>query len=325
MRVEVSSSARLHLGFYTISSGEIAYGSIGVAIEKPRVTIQAEEAEGIDVRNLTDVDVNEEIKNVIKQMNVQGASIRVLEAIPRHVGFGSTTQLRLAVAYALSKIYNLGYDIRRLAFLLGRGIFSGIGTAVFEHGGFIIDSGRLVKDRMIYEPRSPDDIPAVILRAPLPKSWHFIVAIPREIRGLDEEEERKPLEAPEFNEELERELHDTVLIDMLPALARRDARRFGRALTKIQRLVGRYFSKFQSGEFCCWETEKIVECMLENGAYGAGQSSWGPVAYGLTEGKERAERLLNRVSESVERAGIDAEIFEAQPRNRGVSYRIIEL
>jgi len=323
MQVEVRSSARLHLGFYTISSDEIAYGSIGVAINKPKVIIHAEEADEINIKNLTGIDVEEDVKDVIKRMNVQGAKITVLEAIPRHVGLGSTTQLKLATAYALSKIYGLRCNIRRLAFTLGRGTVSGIGIAVFEHGGFIIDSGRLVRNGMIHEPRSLDDIPAAIFRAPLPKNWRFIVAVPKGIHGLDEKEEKKPLEAPEFNEKLERELHDAMLIDMLPALARRDAKRFGEALTKIQRLVGRYFSKFQGGEFCCWETEKIVEYMLENGAYGAGQSSWGPTAYGLTEGKKRAEELLNRMLRFVEKSGIDAEIFEAQPRNRGFYCRAI--
>jgi len=324
MRVDVESSARLHLGFYTISAGCMAYGSMGLAINKPEVTVQVRKADELKIRNLTQVMIEQDVKEVIKLLNLPGAEVNVLKAIPRHVGLGSTTQLRLSIGYALSKIYGLKYNIRRLAFILRRGTVSGVGIAAFKQGGFIIDSGRLLSNDGICEPKSPDDIPRVMFRSPLPKSWHFIVAIPKGIRGLDEREEKPLLEMPEANHRLEHELQERVLLHMLPALARRDAKKFGKALTKVQHLVGQYFSKFQGGEFCCWETEEMVKSLLNGGAYGAGQSSWGPTAYGLIEGPKRAEKLLNYMLKSAEKIGVESEIFVVQPRNRGFSCRIVE-
>jgi len=324
MRVDIRSSARLHLGFYTISASSMAYGSMGVAINKPEIVVQVRKADGLEIRNSTQVTIEKDVTEVIKRLNLPGAEINVLKAIPRHVGLGSTTQLRLSIGYALSRIYGLKYSIRQLAFIIKRGTVSGIGIAAFKHGGFILDSGRLLSEDGIREPKNPAEIPNVMLRRPLPKSWRFIVAIPKGIRGLDEREEKPVLETPETNHRLERELHDTVLLHMLPALARGDAENFGRALTKVQRLVGQYFSKFQGGEFCCWETEEMVKSLLDGGAYGAGQSSWGPTAYGLIEGSKKAQKLLDYMIRSAEKAGVEAEIFIVQPRNRGFSCRIVE-
>jgi len=323
MKVEVSSSARIHMGFYTVSSGGIAYGGMGLAIDRPEVTVRVSRAERLNVRNLTGVAVEPDVKEVFEQLNLPGAEVTVLKAIPRHVGLGSTTQLRLCIAYGLSRVYGLRYGVKRLAFMLKRGWISGVGIAAFMHGGFIIDSGRTITEKGISEPKSPNDLPAVMLRRPMPRSWKFIVAVPRGIRGLDERQERPFLRAPEMNPSLEHALHEAVLLEMLPALARGDAEGFGAALTKVQRLVGRYFSKYQGGEFCCWETERLVEAMLEGGAYGVGQSSWGPTAYGLVEGSRMARRLLEHMRRSADRIGIEAELFVAQPRNRGFSFRAL--
>jgi len=324
MRIDIESSARLHLGFYTISAGCIAYGSMGLAIDVPEVFVQVGKADRLKIRNLTQVAVEPDVKEAVKLLNLPGAEINVLKAIPRHVGLGSTTQLRLCVAYALSKIYDLKYNIRQLAFILKRGAVSGVGIAAFKQGGFILDSGRILSKDGIHKPKNPDEIPSIMFRRPLPKSWCFVVAIPRGIRGLDEREEKPILEMPETNYDLERKLHEAVLLGMLPALARRDAKTFGKALTKVQRLVGRYFSKFQGGEFCCWETEEMIKGLLEGGAYGAGQSSWGPTAYGLIEGSKKAEELSDYMFKLTERIGVESEIFVVQPRNRGFSCKIVD-
>ena len=324
MRVDVKSSARLHLGFYTISSDCMAYGSMGLAIDRPEVNVQVEKADGLKIRNLTQVIIERDVKEVVELLNLPGAEVNVLKAIPRHVGLGSTTQLRLSIAYALSKIYNLRYNIRQLAFIIKRGWVSGVGIAAFKQGGFILDSGRIPGENGLCEPKNPDDLPNIMFRRPLPKSWHFVVAIPRGIRGFDEHEEKPILKTPETNHSLERDLHETVLLYMLPALARRDAKNFGKALTKVQRLVGKYFSKHQGGEFCCWETEQMIKNLLNGGAYGAGQSSWGPTAYGLIEGSKRSKKLLNHMVKSAEKIGVDSEFFIVQPRNRGFSCKIVE-
>jgi len=201
---------------------------------------------------------------------------------------------------------------------------SGIGIAAFEAGGFIMDTGRPLRDTVLKPPQGPSDLPKVICRRDFPEDWMFVVAVPKGIRGLDEKNERSVLEKPETNEEIERKLRKIVLLELLPSIARCDIKEFGRALTELQFSVGEYFSNYQGGKFCCEETERIVMCMLENGAYGAGQSSWGPAAYGLVRGTKEAENLKNAIKRLLMKRGIRCSIFMTRARNRGFIARTIE-
>ncbi len=65
-----------------------------------------------------------------------------------------------------------------------------------------------------------------------------------------------------------------------------------------------------------------IEVMLENGAFGAGQSSFGPNAFGLVKGIGQAERLSSLIREFLEeREGGD--VFYTSSNNRGALIKII--
>jgi len=73
---------------------------------------------------------------------------------------------------------------------------------------------------------------------------------------------------------------------MLPALVEDDIAHFGQALTQVQQLVGDGFAAVQGGQFANTLSGQIIEHMLEQGALGAGQSSWGPAVYALALGEK---------------------------------------
>ena len=77
---------------------------------------------------------------------------------------------------------------------------------------------------------------------------------------------------------------------LMPALVERDIEGFGRALTAIDRKTGAYFSDVQGGVYSHEATNETVAAMLREGAFGAGQSSWGPAVYGLVR-EDQASRL----------------------------------
>jgi beta-RFAP synthase len=83
----------------------------------------------------------------------------------------------------------------------------------------------------------------------------------------------------------------TVLMALLPALAEGQLAEFGAALTQVQRLVGECFSPVQGDRFANPLSAELIERMLEWGAAGAGQSSWGPTVYGLVEGEDQGHSL----------------------------------
>jgi beta-RFAP synthase len=94
-----------------------------------------------------------------------------------------------------------------------------------------------------------------------------------------------------------------VLMALLPALADADLAEFGAALTEIQSITGQWFAPAQGGTFTPGLTEEMVRRMMEWGAAGVGQSSWGPTVYGIVEGQEAAVRLAGRVRTALGSAG----------------------
>jgi len=324
--VYVESSARLHLGFYNFYEDGVAYGSLGVAVEEPQIVVVAEPSERVELVNRADVDVSNIVFDVVDRLGVRGVKITVEKAIPRHVGLGSTTQTSLAVAFAVARLYGLNYGVRELALILGRGRDSGIGVATFEFGGFVVDSGRIIGGKGVVDPpRSVDDIPLPVIRKKLPRDWYFLVFIPKKRRGLNESEERRAMDRPaKLPKDLQYELYKLVLLHIIPSIERGDVDTFGRAITKLQLIVGEYFSKYQGGVFCCEETETIVKSLIDSGAAGAGQSSWGPTAYGIVKGLKKAKAVLNRVLQDIHRKGFEVSYFITRARNRGARVKLLE-
>ncbi len=308
----VSTGSRLHLGFYNLRGGDRAYGSIGVYLDEPGWVLEVWRSG--DIRVWGDEDIWVDVRRVVDALNIPGLAVRVVRSIPRHVGLGSTTQLLLALGAAASRLYERHLSIRRIALLLGRGTVSGIGVAGFEAGGFIIDSGRRLAGGKLRHPRSVHEIPRVTLRVWFPEDWRFIVLIERGKRGLRESEEsmlltpKSPL--PEFN----RALRLLVFRVMLPSLIRRDVRGFGSALTRLQQLVGRYFSPYQDGVFV---SQEAVEALGEAGCYGVGQSSWGPATYGLAT-LDSLAKILGRLRDLIDLGNYI--VVVAKARNRGAEF-----
>jgi beta-ribofuranosylaminobenzene 5'-phosphate synthase len=289
--IQINAPARLHLGVIDLSNSlNRLYGSIGVAINQPCVEILAEESKEIEVcyeANLERFSSAENIiKRLLKRYNIKGGvRISIIKSIPSHVGLGSTTQLSLSIALAISKLYGIKANALEMAKLLGRGRVSGVGTALFERGGFIVDGGIGRKQA----------IPPVIFHHSFPESWYFVVATPSAKRGLSEKAEAEVFKKASASPKYAEKICHLLVMKLLPSLIEEDLDEFGAALTEIQRNVGAAFAPYQKGLFHSRATEEIIELMLQNGAKGAGQSSWGPSAYGIVEGEKAALKLRAKV------------------------------
>ncbi len=317
MGVLVKTPSRLHLGIIDLNGGVgRIFGSIGVAIGYPNVILEASPSpeliiSGEEVR-YTSLIVNEFLESHNLEMGVR---INVEGMIPRHVGLGSGTQLSLAIAASLARLSRLDYSTADLAKALGRGAVSGIGTAAFEHGGFIVDGGHRVEVPDL-EPRL-QGVPPTTFHHPFPDDWLFVVAIPKAGRGFSDMDEISAFRGltragPESADRICR----LTLMKMIPALVERDIEGFGDALTRVQRLVGENFRDAQGGRFANPISEGCFETMLNGGARGAGQSSWGPSIYGLVRGEREGERVKGAVEEYLD-AGAGGIVFVAPPDNQG--------
>ena len=323
-KILVDTPARLHLGLLD-TNGDLGrlYGSIGAAIQYPNVSLEAELADRLIVEGL-EKDRLESIARRFLQANpsLPGARLALKASIPNHVGLGSGTQLALAVGSALSLLGQLELDIQQIALATGRGVHSGIGIAAFEAGGFILDGGhRVGKDRTLHQGKAVKNVPPVLFQHALPEEWFFVVAVPRAEAGFSGERESQafhtlPKAHPSSVEKISRQ----ILMKMLPAVVEGDIRSFGEALTSIQQLVGDCFKAVQGGRFANRVSDQLICHLLEKGVLGAGQSSWGPTVYALTEGLHNAQQLQGIARDFLShRTG--GEVFCIHADNHGAKIR----
>ncbi|MFX0169737.1 MAG: beta-ribofuranosylaminobenzene 5'-phosphate synthase family protein [Candidatus Hodarchaeota archaeon] len=315
--VKIRTTARLHLGFIDLHGGlGRIYGSLGVALSQPATVLEIQRTKkGLVVSGENQQRVSSIATQLIDHFDYrEGLQITVWESIPQHVGLGSGTQLALALGLGVTMLKGIEITIPQLAQILHRGVVSGIGTATFTHGGFVIDGGR-TSNRVAMN--HSVEIPPLLFRHDVPGDWLFVVALPRVKKGLSGEQERIAFDSlPTGPKQQAEKTSRLILMKLLPALIEDDIKRFGEALTRIQILVGDAFSAAQGGRFASSEVANCVSAMLDAGAVGAGQSSWGPACYGLVRGQKNAELLQKAVSAAME-AGRGGSAFFSSANNQG--------
>jgi beta-RFAP synthase len=197
--------------------------------------------------------------------------------------------------------------------LLGRGAHSGIGIAAFQAGGFVVDGGHRVEAQA-----GP---PPVLFRHPLPEAWRFLVAIPAAPPGISGESEQRAFrELPPAPAALAERICRLLVMRLLPGLIEQDIAAFGTALSAIQELVGESFATIQGGRFANSISGDLIGHLLEHGAAGAGQSSWGPALYAVAADSVEADRLAALAREFLaHRSGGD--VFVVSGANAGASCR----
>ncbi|HXG44168.1 MAG TPA: beta-ribofuranosylaminobenzene 5'-phosphate synthase family protein [Gemmatimonadales bacterium] len=308
VRVTVEAPARLHFGVLDLR-GHLGrrFGGIGAAVPVPSVRLEAVRAEGLTAEGPDSGRAQHYARRYLEAVGRPGgAHLRVLQAIPAHVGLGSGTQLALAVARALAELYGLSSEPLALARAVGRGQRSAIGTWTFALGGFVLEGGR--RD-------GSSEVAPLISRLPVPAPWRCVIAIPEGppgLSGVAEDEAFRNLPPPSEHE-VERVAH-LVLMQLLPALAEGDLPAFGAALTTVQRITGGWFAPAQGGRFAPGATAELVARMAEFGACGVGQSSWGPATYAIVPDADAARDLARRVRALL---GPEAQVYETGFAARG--------
>jgi beta-RFAP synthase len=322
MRTIVEAGARLHLGFLDLNGAcGRRYGSIGVALERPRCVVEAS-----PVPSGSAAAAPEPVRSIQERLGpdlgADAVAVRVVEAIPPHAGFGSGTQLALAVALAASRAAGRPLQIRELARRLGRGQRSGIGIAAFEGGGLVIDAGHPSGEGPDAAAGAADgpDPPPVIFQHPLPEDWCFVLATPRAASGLSGATEQLAFrDLPPMDGARVGRICRLTLMQVAPAVLTGDIRSFGAGITEIQELVGEYFAPRQGGRFASTTGCEVVELARAQGAAGVGQSSWGPTVFALIRGEPAARALADAVRGAFGERLAWVDVTRA--RNQGASCR----
>jgi beta-ribofuranosylaminobenzene 5'-phosphate synthase len=288
--VRVQAPARLHLGMLAVAGdGARRFGGLGVSVSRPAVVLEAEPADELSAEGAEAERALTFARRCCEALGVPGrARLRVVEAIPPHVGLGSGTKLALAVAQALAVLHGRTVDAPALAQAAGRAARSAVGMWTFALGGLVVEGG--------VRPGGEHPAP-LLMRHEVPDEWRIVLVVPKAEPGLSGVAEAQAFGRLAPSAERAAAIAQLVLTSLLPALVERDVEEFGGALTRVQRLVGDAFAPVQGGRFHP-RAGALVEALLRGGAAGAGQSSWGPAVYGVV-GSEAAGRELARRMEDV--------------------------
>lgn len=314
--VRVEAPARLHLGFLDLNGGlGRRFGSLGLTIEgiatelevAPAATLQVEGPVAARVRVLGCA------ASLVEQLGLpQGVAIQLKRVIPGHIGLGSGTQMSLALAAALSSLYGLDLETRQMAALLKRGMRSGIGVGAFDTGGFLVDGGR----------GEHDAAPPVIVQRDFPDAWRLVLIFDQRGPGIHGPQELSAFRTlPPFPAQHAADLCRLVLMQVLPALVEGDCERFGKAIGRVQQVVGDHFAPAQSGRFASPDVAEVLAWLEGQGVFGVGQSSWGPTGFAVLDSEAEARQVL-RAAQSRYADLPNLSFMVTRARNRGSEIQV---
>ena len=329
-----SAGARLHFGFCNLSiSHERLYGALGVGLREPRVVVDAEPADSVRVEtadgdadpavNAAESAVGDDVRayarTAVDLLDVGGARVAVRESLPRHAGLGSGTRLAAATLAAVAVAHGEDPKIRERAPALGRGGRSGVGVATFEAGGFVLDAGhptaRFTTDR-------PADgewaVPPVAARHEVPDDWRFLLVRPDADPGRngDAEDDAMRTAVERADPGLADRIGGIVTRRVLPAVATGNAERFGAAVAEIGRLNGAWYADEQGGVYRPPVGELVASLSASAAVFGAGQSSWGPTVYGVTDAAN-ADAAADAGERALDEAGVAGSVAVVRAADGG--------
>jgi beta-ribofuranosylaminobenzene 5'-phosphate synthase len=308
MKISVTTPSRLHFTLIDLngSLGRID-GGAGLALEKPQTIVEACESEKFSIEAKERTGELERLAGKITAHYrlPDDFTLIVRKQIPKHAGLGSSTQLYLAAAKAITGLHGIKANTRELAMLAGRGGTSGIGVGAFEHGGFIVDSGHAYgpgreKERSVPSSYSNAGPAPVAVRLDFP-DWKVLLCIPEGagLHGaLELEYFRKHF--PASRQEAER-ISRILMMKMIPAIIEKDIPEFDESMQLMNKARSFPFPK---------ETQKLIKDINKAGGKATSMSSFGPAVFTFTDDSKTALKLKEAMAEY-------GTVIETKAQNRG--------
>jgi len=293
--LSLRASGRLHLGFLD-PAGTLGrrFGSLGLVIDGFETAVEIT-AWARDEVSASRADAAAEIERARQHLHTlrertgckQPLHLHLRRLLPAHAGFGSGTQLALAVGRAFSAWHGLTLPTATLASWLGRGLRSGVGIAGFDQGGLLLDGG----------PGAPSRPAPLLARLALPDAWRVVIVLEPGRSGLSGAAEKQALAAlPPLPQALAADLCHQVLMRVLPGAADAQFEPFAAGINRLQQVLGAHFAPAQEGRaYTSAAVGSLVQWLAraagEAGA-ASGQSSWGPTGFVIVPSIETAQRLM---------------------------------
>lgn len=319
--IHVRCSGRLHMGFFDLHGGlGRKFGSIGLSLAEPALQVEAQVSKQLNVTG--DVSIPGTVlakasaiaQQLVTRLNLDGAlDLHISQHIPEHAGLGSGTQIALAVGSAISNLYQLDLNARKIAELSGRGRRSGIGIAAFDQGGLLIDGGRGTA-------ADAHAVPPLLVRYHFPEEWTILLIFDATQPGIHGEQEKLGFnQLPVFSENLAAHLCRHVLMQAMPAIVERDLTAFGHAIQVLQQHVGDYFAPVQGGRYASKLVADVLHYLQQAGVACFGQSSWGPTGFAIFENSSLAEQYAQQLKTKFTDPALSWKICKASNQGADIS------
>ncbi|WP_029149022.1 hypothetical protein [Methylophilus sp. 5] len=276
--VSVTTYGRLHLGFFNLSQqAQRQFGSVGVAIDAFQTSLSL--SSGLQQLPLDPLAASILQRHLAASDTQTAFNVSIEQAIPRHGGLGSGTQMALALGAAMNSLLNKPVSASDIAAIHQRGARSGIGIATFEHGGLVVDGGR----------GTHTVVPPMLARHAFPADWHFLLIIDNSRAGLHGQGEKTAFKqlAPQ-SVAATQTVQQQLLSQGLPALIEHDFAGFSQFLGDLQAYNAEYFAPAQGGPYASKAVANILHTLKQQGYMGIGQTSWGPTGFVLLPSRTEA-------------------------------------
>jgi beta-ribofuranosylaminobenzene 5'-phosphate synthase len=287
--VTVTAPARLHLGFLDPSAtlGR-RFGSLGLVIDGPQTQVEISAAKLDRVLASSDAAALEigRATAFLQQLREhtgrpEALQLRLLQVLPAHAGFGSGTQLALAVGRAFARWFGLPIPSAQLALWLGRGQRSGVGVAGFDQGGLLLDGG----------PSADGGVAPLLAHQHLPAAWRVLLVQDLRTRGLSGGDEKQAItHLPPLPQMRAADICHQVLMRVLPGAASADFEAFASGINRVQQILGEHFAPAQGGS--AYTSAAVARAITAWPQAAAGQSSWGPTGFAIFPSQQAAQNAL---------------------------------
>lgn len=316
-QIQISTGARLHFGFLAHAPESARqFGGVGMMIDQPgwKLRLQASRQSGDEI--IAPARVKEKVVDFLSRYRDSDGGwiapgpcrIEVLSETPLHVGFGSGTQLGMALAQGLSLLAGeQQVSPEGLAKRVSRGKRSALGMHGFHRGGLLVESGKT----------TAEGVGTLVARLDFPPTWRVLLLRPESREGLSGTEEQKAFARLEpMSIATTGDLCRVVLMELLPAVQNGDFQSSAEAIHEFGRRVGEYFAPVQGGLFADARMGEVYQFLRRSGVNGVCQSSWGPTTAVFCRNDEHAREVIERL-DSAGQTGLIKVI--ASPLNSGAA------
>jgi beta-ribofuranosylaminobenzene 5'-phosphate synthase len=265
-------------------------GGIGFAIDTPTLEIHFKQADMLSIEDTRSRGFNDNEKkrilDILKDESHKmsfdfGFEATIKGDVPTHMGFGSSTAVRLALIEGLYLINKKEYIQEDIVKISERGGVSGIGIETYFRGGLVFDMGRASKSDFVPSSAMEEKektLPLVCKRVDMPK-WQIGICIPH-VEPKTEEEEKVFFTkiCPIKKEESYKTLYH-VTYGVLASVVEEDKHTFEEAIKQIQHCHWKSAERSLYGDVLLKEEKILYEC----GAKAVGMSSLGASLYFIAD------------------------------------------